>query len=129
MNVTVLTSLIEARRLINNGWGQKTFARNAVGQMCSWGSDDARSFCLMGAIYRATDWRNTYNSSLCLDVIKFVADHLDLGIESYGREPSECVVFYNDASKRTKKEVLDILDRTIAAQMKVEVESRELEVV
>lgn len=128
-NVAVLTSVIETRRLVYNGWGRQTFARDANYHMCYWGSNDARFFCLMGAIYRATDWRNTYNSKLCLDVIEAVVDHI--GIEVYGQEPSECVVFYNDAPKRTKDEVLDVLDRTIASLMKIEppieVQSKEFE--
>lgn len=123
MNVSILTALIEARRLIRNGWSQKTFARDSRGNMCDWGSERAQSFCSIGAIYKATDWRNTHNTSLCMDVMNIVAEHMPLG---YNSVSVEHVARYND--KHTKEEVLDAFDRSIAAQMKVEsmVESKEL---
>lgn len=133
-NVSLLTALIETRRLINNGWSQKTFARNSNGCMCDWGSDDAKSFCSIGAIYRATDWRNTYNTSLCVDVIKTVADqmtHIHQLNYIHQEDIAYRVTSYNDARGRKKEEILEAFDRAIAAQMKgarvAEVESKELE--
>jgi hypothetical protein len=123
MNVSTLTALIEARRLIHNGWNQKTFARDSRGHMCDWGSELARSFCSIGAIYKATDWRNTQDTSLCMDVMNIVAEQMPLG---YNSVPAEHIARYND--RHTKEEVLDAFDRSIAAQMKVEsvIESKEL---
>lgn len=114
-NVSVLTALIEARRLIDKGWAQQTFARDGNGCMCDWGSEHAKSFCSIGAIYKATDWRNTYNSSLCVEVIKAVADQMTYHIHQ--DDIAYRVTGYNDARK--KEEVLDAFDRAIAAQMKV----------
>jgi hypothetical protein len=126
MNVSTLTALIEARRLINNGWIQKMFARNAQGHMCGWNSEEAKSYCSIGAIYKASNWSKTYNTGLCFDVFNALSDHI--GIERYGQGPAECIVFFNDAPKRTKAEVLDAFDKAIASQMRVEpvVETREL---
>lgn len=113
-NVSVLTALIEARRLINNGWTRTTFARDAGGHMCDWGADWATSFCSIGAIYRATDWRSTHNTEVCMRVFEALAENMFPG---YG-EPSGQVVLYNDARGRTKEEILEAFDKTIAAQMK-----------
>jgi hypothetical protein len=129
MNVSLLTALIEARRLINNGWIQKTFAKDAHGYMCDWGSEAARSFCSIGAIYRATDWRSTYNTDLCMRAFEALAENMYPG---YG-DPSGHIARYNDARGRTKEEVLEAFDRSIAAQIKIAPvdvrESEELECV
>lgn len=114
-NVSVLTALIEARRLINNGWTRKTFARDAGGHMCDWGSEAAKSFCSIGAIYKATNWRSTHNTNLCMLVFEAVAENMYPG---YG-ESSGHIVHYNDARGRTKEEVLASFDKTIAVQMKI----------
>lgn len=126
MDVSVLTALIEARRLINNGWSRCTFARDANGHMCDWGSEAATSFCSVGAVYRATDWRNTYHTSLCLDVIDALAEQM---VPAGRSDRCGHVVSWQDARGRTKEEVLDAFDKTIAAQMKAAavVEAKELE--
>lgn len=117
-NVSVLTALIEARRLINNGWARTSFARNANGHMCDWGSKEAEQFCSVGAIYRATDWGNTCNSSVCLEVFKALDQHMMPDGRSYPSGHVHVVLSYNDARGRTKEEVLEAFDKTIAAQMK-----------
>jgi hypothetical protein len=128
-DVSVLTALIEARRLINNGWTQQTFARDGNGNMCFWAFDQAESFCSIGAIYRAIDFGKTLNSFLCIDVIGAVAKHMPLGYET---ELGENLTRFNDAKGRRKEEILAAFDGAIAEQMKIEpsmvVQSEELEI-
>jgi hypothetical protein len=130
MNVSILTTLIEARRLINDGWSQKTFAQDSKGNMCDWRSKRAERFCSVGALYKATSHGREYDSCadivLCGVVFQVLAGHIDPGYV----ESSSCIVTYNDAKGRTKEEVLDAFDRAIAAQMDsapVVVKDRELE--
>lgn len=117
MNVSILTTLIEARRLINNGWSQKTFAQDGKGNMCDWRAKRAESFCSVGALYKATTDGRTYDSCanilLCDEVFKVLAVHID----PYHTEPSSCIVTYNDAKGRTKEEVLAAFDKAISAYM------------
>jgi hypothetical protein len=128
-DVSVLTALIEARRLIDEGWTQQTFARDGNGNMCFWAFDQAESFCSIGAIYRAIDFGKTLNSFLCIDVIiGAVAKHMPLGYET---ELGENLTRFNDAKGRRKEEILAAFDGAIAEQMKLEpsmvVQSEELE--
>lgn len=90
MSTTIEDSLMileRAKNLINaHGWTQGTY-----------GSED-EGFCLMGAVSRAND-----------DVIPWGAiDHL---VSALG---SEQIIGWNDTFGRTKEEVLDLFDRTIA---------------
>lgn len=126
-NVSVLTALIEARRIIDKGWAQQTFARDSNGNMCFWASEQAESFCSIGAIYRAIDFGKTLNSFLCIDVIGAVAKHMPLGYET---ELGENLTRYNDTKGRRKEEILDAFDAAIAEQIKLgsAVQVRELEI-
>lgn len=117
--VAVLTALIEARRLINNGWSQKTFARDSNGKMCDWKSEEAKSFCTIGAIYKSTNC----DADICREALNTLQRQLDQFV-------GYMLAHYNDNRGRKKGEVLDLFDRAIAAQMSVETvvaESKELE--
>lgn len=114
-NVSVLTALIEARRIIDKGWAQQTFARDSNGNMCYWASEQAETFCSIGAIYRAIDFGKTLNSFLGIDVIGAVAKHMPLGYET---EIGENLTRFNDAKGRKKEEILEAFDSAIAEQIR-----------
>lgn len=98
---------VRARRLIEKGWCRDEWARTAEGGGCPYSSSAARSFCALGAIYRAaidvgaelppnpfwTEWAGTLPSSF-----EFAGD-----------------ANWNDARSTSKQDVLERFDRVIEA--------------
>lgn len=88
--------------LVEKGWTQGCFARDAMALPIEWTSGGAKSFCLAGAI-------------------SFVADHdrenfsmHELLLNRIRYKTGKIVSSYNDAPERTKEDVLALLDGIIA---------------
>ena len=79
-----------AYKLISKGWNQTFYAKDAKGGSVDWDSKRAVSYCLAGALLKANkgDWT----------------------AEEYINSMFSAVVQYNDDKKRTKEEVLNLLD-------------------
>lgn len=101
----ILRTLLRARELLEHGWCQGAYARDADGHICKEHDGAAMSFCLAGATYRAATESSakfsTYNGA-CL----WLADAFN----------GDCISEYNDAHGRTKAEVLDVVDRAISSR-------------
>ena len=86
----LLKVLNAAYKLVSKGWNQAFYAKDAKGHSVDWDSKRAVSYCLAGALLKASkgDW---------------IA-------EEYINSMFGAVVQYNDDKKRTKEEVLNLLD-------------------
>lgn len=92
----VIQVLDEAKRiLVEKGWTQGYFAKNAAGENVRLDSEEAESFCVLGAAFRAAGCRNE----------SFIRAALIAAAPA--GEPAE----YNDAPGRTKEEVLALIDK------------------
>ena len=107
--------LTRAKELIEQGWTQKTSARNSNGKIRSAYDSDACQFCMIGAIDRAA-FELTSGSLQRTTVAREAVDqlHSRLMMDTYGKSVS--VAMFNDATGRTKREVLEAFERTIGAQ-------------
>lgn len=92
--------LTAVRKLIEQGWTQGHYARNAEGDVADLMDNDACTFCLRGAIYRVTG----YDEGKYLPIIQL----LNSRVYSF---PG--IINWNDAPGRTKAEVLDLIDETL----------------
>ncbi len=98
--------LVEARRLIAQGWTQGTYARDRDGLGINYEQEFAVSFCTFGAIYRAREDAKVRADGMILEVvIKQLVDCLP------GR--SRDLVAFNDYPDRTQDEVLELFDCAI----------------
>jgi hypothetical protein len=94
MRTEILTTLIEARRIVAAGWIQ-------------WAWEDERGRCLMGAINHASD-----------DCAVLSAAYDRLKAQLPWADSAEPLMAWNDSDGRTQAEVLDLLDRAIADMMR-----------
>lgn len=105
-----LQILKEAKKLIEKGWCQDQFWRDADGYGC--GEKEAESCCLIGAIEKAADGLAATQASGSI-----TATHVDMlcrsAISAVARVTSSKVTRWNDAPDRTKKQVLSALDRAM----------------
>jgi len=85
--------------LDSHNWTQKTYARDKEGEPCPINSDEADSFCCIGAIRRAVPNRTEAED---------VQDTL-LGYTRF-------ITKFNDADGRTKEEVLEFIQEVIDAE-------------
>lgn len=91
-----LKILDEAKRLIiEKGWTQGYYARNAAGERAAFMCDEATSFCVLGAAYRAAG--------------EGPADYIRDALVAVA--PAGEPAVYNDAEGRTKEEILTLLDK------------------
>jgi hypothetical protein len=97
MRTEILTTLIEARRVIAAGWTQ-------------WAWADERGCCIMGALNLACGERVDYD--VYLAAWKCVMAQVP--------DSDQCptLMHWNDTEGRTQAEVLDLLDRAIAQMMR-----------
>lgn len=99
--MTTLEVLQGARTRIERGWAQGAYATNAHGKPVSSNAPEARAWCLSGAI-------------------RVVGG--DQFSESYKLlqrcASTQVLCEWNDASHRTKEEVLAVLDKAIAEASK-----------
>ena len=98
--------LVRTRELIADpkSWLQRNSARNSVGCTVGTRSSRAKSFCVLGALDRASWELKTDLPSKTLRAP--IKNHLP---------PSSRVVDWNDAPRRTHAQVLRLLDKAIAA--------------
>ena len=54
MNTNKIRILNRIKEIVNNGWCQGAFARRADNSICYFADSEARQFCLLGAISKAT---------------------------------------------------------------------------
>lgn len=105
---TALTVLIAARELITprKGWTKGWFARDAKGLTTLPHTSEAVCFCALGAIERCAG-----NATRLYDQAKTplaaVVPHGDIAL-------------FNDAKRRTHKDILAAFDRAIAALRKTQ---------
>ena len=101
------TLLKHARKLINKGWCQRALARDAFGRHCDVEAKDATSYCILGALYAANlNFGGNYDTcETSLSTLSIILDRENKG--SYGLSG------YNDATGRTKKEILSLFDQAI----------------
>lgn len=103
----VKLTLIEARQKVSEGWTQRAYARmsNEVddGGIVPPDSYRATCWCTAGAVWAVTPHVADYTATL--NKIK----------EVIGLEDTADIIEWNDATARTKEEVLELFDRAIAA--------------
>lgn len=91
-----IEKLREARALIEHGWTQSVYARDAYLRHVAIDSPKAVCFCLAGALRR-------------------VGLQPSVNYKSYFKGEPGVLTTWNDAPERTKDEVLACLDNSIAA--------------
>jgi hypothetical protein len=95
-----------ARRLLEKGWTQGTWAKDRWGnQLASWGHPRAAKWCLLGALYRAADELgysppSPEGGKAIARVEKVILNQTGQTFSPEG---------WNDRHNRTKQEVLEIL--------------------
>lgn len=99
-NERIVSDLTEARKLLEKGWTQRAYARNANGVAVDEGSPNACSFCVTGALNRAY---------ACLET------HLLVGRFVKVRTGGDWLHLWNDAPGRTQEEVLTMIDEILKA--------------
>lgn len=108
MNVVTLAVLTKARDILKQGWTQGIYARTSLGSATHPASSDACKWCISGALRRAT-----HNFALIEGEPLPPEYH-----EAYSSLQKECpdpdLVAWNDAPRRSKREILELLDRTIS---------------
>lgn len=86
--------------LTEKGWIQGCYARDINGNVVDTYSENATQFCLMGAIYAAGLFY-TKTQGVVFRVTKYIPKQYSNLVE------------FNDASNRTKEEVIQLLDCAI----------------
>src|SRR5579862_6816673 len=109
---TVAAVLARARTLIEGGWTQGAFARDARGFAVEATECDAVTFCMIGAIEKAAGqlWPHEHLLALMVDTEEDAKKVLARDPELADYSLSS----YNDAQGRTQAEVLALFDRTLA---------------
>jgi len=98
--MSVAQVLIEARKLIAQGWTQGEYKRVVDGVEC---------WCLLGAMDQAAPYYKPRD--LALAAVFYALGDDDLYLSS-----SSNLTEWNDAPDRTQKDVLDLIDRAIAKE-------------
>lgn len=107
-NEEILRIIDGARPLIEAGWTQGAYARDAVGDIAYFSGREATCYCIVGALLRAQA------APMGKGDVSVVVDQIHLrGFPRWTR-PSAIHV-WNDAPTRTKEDVLAVLDRTAEA--------------
>jgi hypothetical protein len=88
--------------LIEHGWTQGHFAKNALGEPCPFEAEEATCFCAAGAIWRASGSfeEATSPGQAALEALTELV-------------PNGAVAHWNDAEERTKDEVIATFDHII----------------
>lgn len=95
----VIRVLDEAKKvLIEKGWTQGYYAKDAQGELVGIHDGDACSFCAVGAIHRASE-----------DASDWARD--EAGNAVVAVTPGFNIPIYNDAKGRTKDEILALFDK------------------
>ena len=108
MTAEVLKLLKETRTVLERGWTQEVYARDANGHVIYPENKDACQWCISGALRKASRFSD-YDD----------AEKLPPGYpEAYRAILSACpdfdLVRYNDEEGRTQADVLDLMSRAIS---------------
>jgi hypothetical protein len=101
-NVRIIRVLKKMKTYLNKGWCQCAEARDKNGKPCDPRSRKATSWCLTGAVDKATGNASDANCGLYMDVL-----------EQVGNKGGKCIEYWNDADGRKKEEVLELIDNLI----------------
>jgi hypothetical protein len=104
MSKVVVEVLKAARGLVENGWTQRTSARDVIGLAISAESEKACSFCVTGAVWKAAK-KLGVRAIVVIDEMDAYCDRLH----------GKCAMQYNDDPGRSKGEVLELFDGCITA--------------
>lgn len=107
-----LTRLVEARALIEKGWTRRSGARDRFGAECSPYSNDAREFCILGAVNRVCECNNVDNIPKSTEIDAYLKAELPKPYNEYSELKG--LYTFNDNVDTTKKMVLALFDRAIA---------------
>jgi hypothetical protein len=106
-----LKILIEAkRRLLENGWTKRAFARNSQGVTVGWEDPSAACFCVSGAVRRAVldiggpPSMRPEQFNYCISILD-QKTRAKAGIN---------IIDFNDSDKTTLDEVVEVFDQAIA---------------
>lgn len=94
------------RDLLEKGWTQGGAARDANNEPCSPTSSEARCFCMVGALDRASNvrlWRYESARTVILDALRRREQDFIRNVSGW-----------NDDLRRTQQEVLEVMDDAIA---------------
>lgn len=105
---THIEVLEEAKTLLEKGWTQGEFAKDATGRPVSPSLEGACVFCMVGAVDRAS---NFDDEGSCDVRGKAYAALTHEVLSSSG---SRTIVSFNDAAGRTKEEVIGLFERAIS---------------
>lgn len=108
----MLRLLREGRALIERGGCQKDYARDAAGQPCEADDEDAATFCAVGALY-AQEFRLDEELGVDPALLRAAADRALTTLSPSGTV--SYLIRWNDMPERTKEEVLERYDATIAS--------------
>jgi hypothetical protein len=103
--VTPVDVLRRMKALLRKGWTQGWYARTAQGNYCRTDSKNAATFCLVGAHDRA---RRDLSGPVSLHYLMKCVGGDNSNIVGFDN-----IVDFNDNSKRTKKEILQVVDCAI----------------
>lgn len=108
----VLERLIAAKSYINKGWTQGCYARNKHGEHVAYYSDEAVSFCMLGALKRANmsgdNRRPLRTRTIAETMMCFVNECIRDHYPDFAYGPS-----FNDVKGQSKVYVLNVLDCAI----------------
>lgn len=108
MTDAVKENLTALRRLLENGWCQREFARNRAGEKVAWSSKDATCFCLVGGLLRVS--RNSDSYGRCRDAVAGAIK------KKYPARAELSISSFNDRAITIQADVLAVVDVAIAAQ-------------
>lgn len=102
--------LLGARKLVADpvNWCQQNYAENADGYAVEVNDPTASRFCVLGAIYRATQEYAPDNGAKLALAAQDCVDR-----ELAYRGSMQSIGFFNDATNREHREVIGLLDTTI----------------
>ena len=95
-----------ARKYIKQGWCKGFFAKDKYGKDCSITSARGCSWCLNGAVYRAT-WALGFNWGIGTKVLKIVEANIK---EDMPNEAPITHTIYNDKVAVTATDILNVLE-------------------
>jgi len=111
-----------ARHLIEQGWTQGNYARNAIGDRTDPAAENAVCWCTLGALRRASGFGIALNHLVyCMEEDRYrietnygvVTRRLIDCIPSHQGYTAGELVSFNDAANRTKADVLKLFDDAI----------------
>lgn len=101
--------LQDAKALLEQGWTQKTYARDADGISCDLEAPYAACWCILGAM-RKLQYSGAYTTDTIYHARQLVAN----AVPALPTHPTRCAIAeFNDTPGRTKEEILAIFNQAI----------------